>query len=47
MASSPVVEVSSRRRPGQATLSSILWMMASGSVMSVPPQPRPGLATWK
>ena len=43
MASSPVVEVISRRRPGQATLSSIFWMMASGSVMSVPPQPMPGL----
>ena len=45
--SSPVVEVISRRSPGRAAFASIFWMIASGSVMSVPPQPSPGLATWK
>jgi hypothetical protein len=42
-----VVLVSRRRRPGQATLGSIFWMIDSGSVMSVPPQPEPGSASWK
>ena len=36
-----------QRRPGQACLGSIFSMISSGSVMSVPPQPRPGSATWK
>ena len=44
---SPVVETISRRRPGQACLGSIFSMIDSGSVMLVPPQPRPGSATWK
>ena len=46
-ACSPVVEVRSRRRPGQATAASIFSMIESGSSMSVPPQPTPGFATWK
>jgi 6-hydroxynicotinate reductase len=32
---------------GQAVFGSMLSMMDSGSVMSVPPQPVPGWATWK
>ena len=44
-ACSPVVEVINRRSPGQATDSSQPSMMDSGSAMSVPPQPVPGLAT--
>ncbi len=36
-----------RRKPGRATFGSIAWMICSGSVMSVPPQPSPGAATWK
>ena len=32
---------------GHATAGSIFWMIASGSSMSVPPQPTPGFATWK
>ncbi len=46
-ASSPVVETMKSRRPGRATLGSMRSMMVSGSVMSVPPQPVPGSATWK
>ena len=44
-ACSPVVEVISSRSPGQATSAFQPSMMASGSAMSVPPQPVPGLAT--
>ena len=45
--SSPVVLTISRRRPGRADLGSIFSMISSGSLTSVPPQPRPGCATWK
>src|SRR6185436_11424411 len=46
--SSPVVETISRRSPGRAPcFPSHDSTIESGSVMSVPPQPEPGLATWK
>ena len=45
LACSPVVETMSRRKPGQATAGFQPSMMDSGSAMSVPPQPVPGLAT--
>ena len=44
---SPVVETISSFRPGQACLGSIFSMISSGSLTLVPPQPRPGSATWK
>ena len=44
-ACSPVVEVMSRRRPGQATWASQPSMTDKGSEMEVPPQPVPGSAT--
>ena len=46
-ASSPVVDTIRMRLPGRATLGSKPVTMDSGSVTSVPPQPVPGLATWK
>ena len=43
-----MVETISMRRPGRAPCAaSQPSTMESGSVMSVPPQPEPGLATWK
>ena len=42
-----MVLVSSSRSPGQAVFGSIRSITASGSVISVPPQPLPGCATWK
>ena len=40
-----VVEVISKRKPGQARLGSHFSMIAKGSEISGPPQPVPGFAT--